>query len=202
MSSKARPLIKNRSGEVVDMTEITLPWPPAALSPNARGHWSKLAKAKKAYRAACGWTALAQGARAIQASKLHLTLVFYPPSRRAFDLDNCLSALKAGLDGVADVIKVDDKHWCLTIAKAADVGGYVKIKIEVQAKKKPENSGLSGAHGGSHGDHYLFFDFTRERLVHSPESSLCGHAQLVIVWGQKVPKFARGNRLVIDGKKV
>ena len=33
---------------------FTLPWPPADLSPNSRGHWSKLARAKKAYRAACG----------------------------------------------------------------------------------------------------------------------------------------------------
>ena len=32
---------------------VTLPWPPSALSPNARQHWSALARAKKAYRAAC-----------------------------------------------------------------------------------------------------------------------------------------------------
>ena len=25
--------------------QLTLPWPPKELSPNSRGHWSKLAKA-------------------------------------------------------------------------------------------------------------------------------------------------------------
>ena len=41
---------------------LTLPWPPKELSPNARQHWSKLAKAKKAYRDACAWTAKEQEA--------------------------------------------------------------------------------------------------------------------------------------------
>jgi crossover junction endodeoxyribonuclease RusA len=186
----------------MDAIELTLPWPPAALSPNARCHWAKLAKAKKAYREACGWTAMAQGAKAVKAAKLHLTLVFVPPNRRAHDLDNCLASSKSLLDGLADVLKVDDRHWSLTISKSEDVGGYVKIKIEVQAKKKPENSGLSGAHDGSHGNHYLSFNLATEGLVHRPESRLRWHAQLVIVWGQKVPKFACWNRLVIDCKKV
>jgi len=39
--------------------ELTLPWPPTALSPNARQHWAKLARAKKAYRLACAWQAKA-----------------------------------------------------------------------------------------------------------------------------------------------
>ena len=34
------------------MLTLTLPWPPKELSPNARQHWTKLAKAKKAYREA------------------------------------------------------------------------------------------------------------------------------------------------------
>lgn len=108
---------------------FTLPWPPTALSPNARGHWSKLAKAKKAYRAACAWTAKEQGAQRVAAEKLHLTLVFVPPNRRAHDLDNCLARMKSGLDGLADVLGVDDKHWTLTISKSADVGGMVKVEV-------------------------------------------------------------------------
>lgn len=108
---------------------LTLPWPPKELSPNARQHWSTLAKAKKEYRAACAWTAREQGARRIEAEKLHLALVFYPPSRRAFDLDNALARMKSGLDGLADVLGVDDSRWSLEIRRAEEIGGYVKVQV-------------------------------------------------------------------------
>lgn len=111
------------------MLEITLPWPPKELSPNARIHWAQLAKAKKAYRAACAWTAREQGVRPLQADKLHLSLTFYPPNRRAFDLDNALARMKSGLDGLADVLGVDDKNWSLNIALAEEIGGMVKVEV-------------------------------------------------------------------------
>ena len=106
-----------------------LPWPPSNLSPNARLHWSQLAKAKKAYRAACAWTAKEQGAQRLGAEKLHLTITFVPPNRRAHDLDNCLARMKSGLDGLADVLGVDDKHWSLTISKSDDIGGMVRVEV-------------------------------------------------------------------------
>lgn len=68
-------------------TVIVLPWPPKELSPNARCHWAKLAKAKKTYRAACAWQAKVQGAKPIMVDKLHLTLTFHAPTRRAYHLD-------------------------------------------------------------------------------------------------------------------
>jgi crossover junction endodeoxyribonuclease RusA len=111
------------------MIELTLPWPPSALSPNARSHWTVLSKAKKAYREACAWTAKGQGLKPAASSRLHLSLTFYPPSRRAFDLDNCLARMKSGLDGLADVLEVDDKHWSLGIARASTTGGFVKVLI-------------------------------------------------------------------------
>lgn len=109
---------------------IILPWPPTALSPNTRSHWSALARAKKAYRAACSAQALEQGARRIKADKLHLSLTFYPPTRRKFDLDNALARVKAGLDGLADVLGVDDSNWSLSIAKAETIGGFVRVEIQ------------------------------------------------------------------------
>lgn len=112
-----------------DALILTLPWPPADLSPNSRGHWSKLARAKKAYRAACAWTAKEQGAKRIEAERLHLTITFVPPNRRAHDLDNCLTRLKSGLDGLADVLGVDDRAWTLTISKADEVGGMVRVEV-------------------------------------------------------------------------
>ena len=111
------------------VARVILPWPPKELSPNARQHWTKLAKAKKAYRDACAWTAKQQGAGRIEAQKLHLTITFVPPNRRAHDLDNCLARMKSGLDGLADVLGVDDKHWTMTISKADTVGGMVKVEV-------------------------------------------------------------------------
>lgn len=112
---------------------ITLPWPPSQLSPNTRQHWAVLAKAKKQYRAACANVARAHGlVPATDAGALHLILTFYPPTRRAFDLDNLLARMKSGLDGLADVMSVDDSRWSLSIQKAGEVGGYVEVTITEQ----------------------------------------------------------------------
>lgn len=108
---------------------IELPWPPKELSPNARLHWTKLAKAKKAYRAECGYLATEQGARRMEAGKLHLALTFYAPTRRAYDLDNALARMKSGLDGLADVLGVDDKHWSLSIQRGDTTGGKVLVEV-------------------------------------------------------------------------
>lgn len=108
---------------------FTLPWPPKELSPNTRQHWSKLSAAKKSYRAACGWCAKEQGAKRIEPGKLHLTITFVPPNRRAHDLDNLLARMKSGLDGLSDVLEVDDKHWSLTISKADEIGGFVRVEV-------------------------------------------------------------------------
>ena len=109
--------------------QLTLPWPPADLSPNSRGHWSKLARAKKAYRTACAITARQQGAGRSEAKKLHVSLVFVPPTRRAYDLDNLLARMKSGLDGLADVLGVDDRHWKLEIDRSDEIGGFVRVEV-------------------------------------------------------------------------
>ena len=76
-----------------------------------------LARAKKAYRHACAVSARSQGLGRVDAQKLHLSLTFFAPTRRAYDLDNALARMKAGLDGLADVMGVDDKHWSLNIQR-------------------------------------------------------------------------------------
>ena len=111
------------------VARLILPWPPKELSPNFRAHWSNLARAKKAYREACARAAREQGMRPVKADKLHLSLTFYAPTRRAYDLDNALARMKSGLDGLADVLGVDDKHWTLTISKADTVGGLVRVEV-------------------------------------------------------------------------
>ena len=116
-------------------TRIILPWPPSELSPNKRQHWAKLAGAKKIYRAACATQARLQGLDRMTAQQLHLSLIFYPPTRRAYDLDNLLARMKAGLDGLADVLGVDDSRWTLEISKSSEPtkGGFVHVTITEQA---------------------------------------------------------------------
>ena len=55
--------------------------------------------------------------------------------RRAHDLDNCLARMKSGLDGLADVLGVDDKAWSLTISKSDEVGGMVRVEVSECCKK-------------------------------------------------------------------
>lgn len=108
---------------------IVLPWPPSELSPNKRQHWAVTAKAKKYYRTLCATEARFQGLDRMAVNAVHLKLTFYPPTRHRFDLDNLLARMKSGLDGVADVIGVDDSRWTLEISKSDQVGGYVQVEI-------------------------------------------------------------------------
>lgn len=110
---------------------LTLPWPPSALSPNARAHWGSLATAKKAYREACAWIAIEQGAKRIEAGRLSVRLTFVPPDRRRRDLDNCIASFKAGADGLVDVLGVDDSKWNLTATLDREqIGGFVRVEVQ------------------------------------------------------------------------
>lgn len=108
----------------------TFPWPPRELSPNARCDRRAISGIRKRYREAWGWTAIAAGLKAMPAGPLHLSITFHPPSRNMPDLDNCLSSIKSGLDGLADVIRVDDSFWSLTIQRSEPTpGGAVVVQI-------------------------------------------------------------------------
>lgn len=114
------------------MTTVTLPWPPKDLSPNARVHWAKLAKVKRAYRHACRTLALQAGYSAFRRDDwgpLHVSLVFYPPDRRKRDQDNMLAAMKSGLDGLADAMQIDDRKFRTTFEVANEIGGMVKVRV-------------------------------------------------------------------------
>jgi crossover junction endodeoxyribonuclease RusA len=113
------------------VTEITLPWPPKELSPNARVHWAKLAATKKAYRIECGWQTKSQGAELTATDRpMRLEVVFHKPNRRDMDRDNLLARMKSGLDGVCDALGVNDRLFDpITISVADTVGGFVKLRI-------------------------------------------------------------------------
>lgn len=106
---------------------IRLPWPPAKLSPNARGHWRTKEKARTEYREACY---LLAGYKKLPQGNITLEITFCPPDNRARDLDNCLAAIKYGIDGIARRWGINDKLFRpITIDFGPpEKGGAVYIK--------------------------------------------------------------------------
>lgn len=92
--------------------KITLPFPPAILNPNKRVHWAARAKAVKAYRHACWALTKQQGTLSgPMHPPISLQITFHPPDNRRRDKSNVEAAFKAGQDGIADAIGVDDFYF-------------------------------------------------------------------------------------------
>ncbi len=109
---------------------LELPWPPKELSPNARTHWAKRSKIAKNYRAACHVLCKAAGIVAPE-GKMLLIMEFVPPDRRRRDDDNLLSSMKAGRDGLADALGIDDHRFVtqISISDETTKGGTVRVQI-------------------------------------------------------------------------
>lgn len=112
---------------------ITLPWPPSALNPNARhAHPAIKWRAAKAYRTACKALAEAHGMVAPDSPKIALWVEFVPPDRRHRDDDNMVASFKAGRDGLADAMGVDDRRFVCRYGVADEVGGMVRVSITAE----------------------------------------------------------------------
>lgn len=110
---------------------VELPWPPRVLHPNARPHWAQKARAAKKYRQDCAWAAALSGMKRVEADALTVAITFCPPNRRRRDMDGMLTCIKNGLDGVADIVGVDDSRWSLTLMRGEPArGGLVVLDIE------------------------------------------------------------------------
>lgn len=115
------------------MISVELPWPDRRLHPNARVHRMERARVVKQARADSAWWAKAAGVKRVKATTLHVTAIFAPPDKRRRDLDGMLSSIKPALDGIADVLGVDD-HFSKQITircEAPKPHGAVRIEIEV-----------------------------------------------------------------------
>lgn len=108
---------------------VILPWPPQALSPNARPHWAAKSKAAKAYRMQCFLFAKKAGLGA-PAGRILLQLEFLPPTARRRDDDNLLASFKAGRDGLADALGIDDSLFVSQV-QIGEVhpGGAVRVTL-------------------------------------------------------------------------
>ena len=116
---------------------ISMEFPPACLFPNRRNgsHWTTTKIAKEVARI-----------RAVEATKqatqrefdgvgtIPLSIVFVAPDGRHRDLDNCLAAAKAQLDGMADALGVNDKRFrpILLDYIRGDAPGAMLVAVGVQ----------------------------------------------------------------------
>jgi crossover junction endodeoxyribonuclease RusA len=108
---------------------VTLGWPPSILSPNARAHWTKRAIAAKKYKTACWALALEAKLAAPAEGPIELAIEFVPPDNRHRDLDNMLASIKAGLDGLALALGVNDRRFRLRLSVADRIGGMVIVRV-------------------------------------------------------------------------
>lgn len=111
--------------------KIILPWPPRELSPNARVHWSAKSKAAKAYRHACRIITFASGIKAPDGRVL-LVLEFVPPDRRERDDDNLVAAFKAGRDGIADALGINDNRFTTQFSLRAEPVKDGAVIVEIR----------------------------------------------------------------------
>jgi len=113
---------------------IDLPWPDKALHPNARVHWARRAKAAKSLRTAAAACTLEAGIRRGDwdiPCAIRATVIFHPPDKRRRDIDGMLSSIKSGIDGIADILGIDDSRWTIAMCKGEPrKGGLVRVELE------------------------------------------------------------------------
>lgn len=106
-------------------------WPASVLSPNSREHWAKRARVKKEQRLEWYALAMSERMRAPREGKIAVRLEFVAGDRRPRDADNLLASCKAGLDGLADALGVNDSRFRITFDMAEPVKGGACVKVSV-----------------------------------------------------------------------
>lgn len=113
-----------------ETVELTLPWPDKVLNPNSREHWATRARSVKAARHDAGWSVRRQFHAKPDWQRAAVGLTFCPPDERRRDLQNCIGAAKALVDGIADALGIDDSRFDLNYQFGATVkGGAVHVTI-------------------------------------------------------------------------
>ena len=119
------------TGAGARVNAIVLPFPAKILWPNGRtlSHRFKAAAFKKA-RDEAAWAAKAAGV-CVGDSPIPVHLIVKPKAKGpAPDADNCVSACKAYLDGIASAIGINDRHFAApTVEIAGERTGQFIIHI-------------------------------------------------------------------------
>lgn len=106
------------------LVSLELPWPPKEANPNFRGHWTASHRAKRLYRTDCMWFGKAKNLNRItHTGRWEIVLTFHPPDQRRRDDDNLIGSFKAGRDGLADALGIDDNRMTI---RAHSVGKTVQ----------------------------------------------------------------------------
>lgn len=111
------------------MIEFALPWPARALHSNARSHWAAKHRATHAARQYA--KVIAKQAKIGCWPTATILIEYYPPSRRG-DPQNVPSSLKAYIDGIADAMGCDDRHFKVDFPRefaGTKKGGEVIFKV-------------------------------------------------------------------------
>jgi crossover junction endodeoxyribonuclease RusA len=111
------------------MIEITVPYPPKELNPNTKLHWAAKMGHIKMYRGTCKAIAC-ESSHDVPMGDLVLDLEFFPPDNRRRDDDNMIASFKAGRDGIAEALEIDDVKFQLRVrTRDKFPGGKVVVKI-------------------------------------------------------------------------
>jgi crossover junction endodeoxyribonuclease RusA len=92
------------------MTPIILPWPPSSLSGHAKGGWHTKAAATRKQREWARLATLEAKPTVPAVGDIALNIRFVPPDRRG-DRTNFANRIKAGIDGIAEALGVNDARF-------------------------------------------------------------------------------------------
>lgn len=109
---------------------VALPYPDKALWPNGRAHWGKKAAEVKKHKR-WAYDAMRVAKFCVADSPIPVRIVCHPKAKGpAPDRDNIIAAAKAYLDGIADYLCVNDRHFAApTVEIAGDRTGQFIISI-------------------------------------------------------------------------
>lgn len=113
---------------------VALPWPDKLLWPNGpRGNTHQVSRLKKSYRHAAEWAAIEarqkHGLPELGEGEIPVKLVVYAQRYGPLpDKDNCVAAVKVGLDAIASQIGVNDRRFAAPVVEfAAERTGRIEV---------------------------------------------------------------------------
>lgn len=114
---------------------IELAWPAKELSPNARVHHMVKHRYAKAAKIEAGWaTKIARPFDWAHDGPLAIAVTASPPKNWATgDTDNLIARLKSHLDGIAEVLGVNDRQFQAPTVQWADKTERGKVVITIGA---------------------------------------------------------------------
>lgn len=110
---------------------VTLGWPAAALSPNARGHWSKKARANK--MAMTEVLCLLPRSTCIPKGSMAVWLQFYQPDLKARDVDNLTACMKPYIDAIFRLGKANDNQIRKIISEKLPPDGNPRVELKIHS---------------------------------------------------------------------